>query len=116
MAQTKKNANTRQTEKIIKSVDSIPWKERRWGHALARNAINAKYKLGLGLPNWRKNPFRTFPQIHTKMTAILLAIVSLISNLCAPTDTKQIRNIAREAIEALRDIDGYPFSGQDVVP
>lgn len=50
------------------------------------------------------------------MIAILHAIISLISNLCAQTDIKQIRNIAREAIEALRDIDGYPFSGQDVVP
>lgn len=37
-----KNENTRQTEKIVKSLDSIPWKERRWGHALARNAINVK--------------------------------------------------------------------------
>ena len=28
----------------------IPWKERQWGHALARNTINAKQKLGLGAP------------------------------------------------------------------
>lgn len=37
-----KKANTRQTEKIAKSLDAIPWKDRPWGHALAQNAINAK--------------------------------------------------------------------------
>ena len=29
--------------KMIKSLDAIPWKERQWGHAMA------KQKLGLGL-------------------------------------------------------------------
>ena len=29
--------------KMIKSLDAIPWKERQWGHAMA------KKKLGLGL-------------------------------------------------------------------
>ena len=31
-----------------KSLDAIPWKERQWGHAVARNAIAAKSKLGMG--------------------------------------------------------------------
>jgi len=30
------------------SLDSIAWNKRQWGHALARNAINTKQKLGLG--------------------------------------------------------------------
>ena len=34
--------------KMVKSLDSIPWNKRQWGHALARNAINSKQKLGLG--------------------------------------------------------------------
>ena len=34
--------------KMVKSLDAIPWKERQWGHALARNVIDAKQKLGLG--------------------------------------------------------------------
>ena len=34
---------------MVKSLDAIPWKERQWGHTLARAAINTKQKLGLGL-------------------------------------------------------------------
>ena len=34
---------------MVKSLDAIPWKERQWGHALARTMINTKQKLGLGI-------------------------------------------------------------------
>ena len=34
--------------KMVKSLDAIPWKERQWGHAIARNAIATKAKIGLG--------------------------------------------------------------------
>ena len=34
--------------KMVAALDAIPRKERQWGHALARNTINAKQKLGLG--------------------------------------------------------------------
>ena len=34
--------------KMVKSLDAIPWKERQWGHTIARNAIAAKSKLGMG--------------------------------------------------------------------
>ena len=33
--------------KMVKALDAIPWKERQWGHAIARNAIAAKSKLGI---------------------------------------------------------------------
>ena len=36
--------------KMIKALDAIPWKQRQWGHAMARTMINTKQKLGLGLP------------------------------------------------------------------
>ena len=36
--------------KMVKSLDAIPWSERQWGHALARNVIDVKQKLGLGTP------------------------------------------------------------------
>ena len=43
--------------KMIKSLDAIPWKERQWGHAMARTLINTKQKLGTGSKNvkqrWR---------------------------------------------------------------
>ena len=39
---------------MVKALDSIPWKERQWGHTVARNAIAAKAKLGLGLKKTRK--------------------------------------------------------------
>ena len=35
--------------KMVKALDSIPWKERQWGHTVARNTIAAKAKLGLGV-------------------------------------------------------------------
>ena len=34
---------------MVKSLDANPWKERQWGHAMARAMINTKQKLGLGL-------------------------------------------------------------------
>ena len=43
--------------KMVKSLDAIPWKDRQWGHAVARNAIASKAKLGLGVKSkngkWR---------------------------------------------------------------
>ena len=36
--------------KMVKELDAIPYNERQWGHALARNVINTKQKLGLGVP------------------------------------------------------------------
>ena len=36
-------------KKMVKAPDAVPWKQRQWGHAAARNAINLKQKLGLGL-------------------------------------------------------------------
>ena len=36
-------------KKMVNSLDAIPWKERQWGHTLARTMINTKQKLGLGL-------------------------------------------------------------------
>ena len=41
--------------KMVKSLDSIPWKERQWGHAGIRNAIAAKQKLGFGIKQRTKN-------------------------------------------------------------
>nr|DAC81287.1 TPA_asm: PLA2X [Corynactis coral adintovirus] len=35
--------------KMVKTLDAIPWKDRQWGHAVARNAIAAKSKLGMGV-------------------------------------------------------------------
>ena len=34
---------------MVKALDAVPYKQRQWGHAAARNTINAKQKLGLGL-------------------------------------------------------------------
>ena len=36
-------------KKMVKSLDAIPWKDRQWGHAVARDAIASKAKLGLGV-------------------------------------------------------------------
>ena len=34
---------------MVKNLDAVPYKQRQWGHAAARHAINANQKLGLGL-------------------------------------------------------------------
>ena len=36
--------------KMVRALDKVPYNERQWGHWLARNAINTKQKLGLGVP------------------------------------------------------------------
>ena len=40
--------------RMVKSLDAIPWNERQWGHALARNVIDVKQKLGLGAKNGKR--------------------------------------------------------------
>lgn len=42
--------------KMVKALDAVPWKERLWGHWLARNTINAKRKVGLGQRVKKKRP------------------------------------------------------------
>lgn len=42
--------------KMVKVLDAVPWKERQWGHWLARNTINAKRKVGLGQRVKKKRP------------------------------------------------------------
>ena len=37
--------------KMAKPLEAIPWKDRQWGHALARSAIATKAKLGIGSKN-----------------------------------------------------------------
>ena len=34
---------------MVKSLDAVPYSERQWDHWLARNLINTKQKLGMGL-------------------------------------------------------------------
>ena len=36
-------------KKMIRALDAIPWKDRQWGHAVARNIIAAKSKVGIGI-------------------------------------------------------------------
>ena len=45
-----KKCKNKADRKMVKSLDAIPYKERQWGHWLARNAIDTKQKLGLGKP------------------------------------------------------------------
>ena len=44
-----KKCKNKADAKMVKALDSIPWKERQWGHAGVRNVIAAKQKLGLGI-------------------------------------------------------------------
>ena len=42
--------------KMVKALDAIPWKDRQWGHAIARNTIATKAKLGLGVKKKKTKP------------------------------------------------------------
>ena len=43
-----KECKHRADKQMVRALDAVPRKERRWGHWLARNTINTKRKLGLG--------------------------------------------------------------------
>ena len=49
-----KKCKNKADKKMVKSLDAVPYKQRQWGHAAARNAINAKQKLGLGFKKQKK--------------------------------------------------------------
>ena len=44
-----------QIKKMVRALDAVPWRERQWGHWLARNSINTKRKLGLGVKKNAQN-------------------------------------------------------------
>ena len=43
--------------KMVKALDAIPWKERQWGHTIARNAIATKAKIGFGQKKDNLKPY-----------------------------------------------------------
>ena len=45
----KRKCKNKADRKMVKSLDAIPYNERQGGHWLARNLINTKQKVGLGL-------------------------------------------------------------------
>ena len=53
-----RSVNIVQIKKMVRALDAVPWRERQWGHWLARNSINTKRKLGLGATtrNVKKTP------------------------------------------------------------
>ena len=58
---------------MVKALDSIPWKERQWGHTVARNAIAAKAKLGLGVKKQGKSKKRQKPLSEEENWQVKLA-------------------------------------------
>lgn len=47
--------------KMVAALDSIPWRKRQWGHAMARTMINTRQKLGMGGLNPPKTPLLETP-------------------------------------------------------
>ena len=60
-ARMTKNARYKADRKMVKALDSVPYNERQWGHWLARNMINTKQKLGLGLGKTKEDKKRERP-------------------------------------------------------
>ena len=50
-----KKCKNKADRKMVKALDATPWKDRQWGHFLARNIINTKQKLGLGVKKQGKS-------------------------------------------------------------
>ena len=44
-----KKCKNKADRKMVNALDATPWKDRQWAHWLARNMINTKQKLGLGV-------------------------------------------------------------------
>ena len=44
-----RKCKNKEDRKMVKALDNVPCNERQWGHWLARNVINTKQKLGLGV-------------------------------------------------------------------
>ena len=49
--------------KMVKALDVIPWKDRQWGHTVARNAIAIKSKLGMGVKKSKNGKSRRVKKI-----------------------------------------------------
>ena len=49
--------------KMVKALDAIPWKDRQWGHAVARNVIAAKSKIGMGVKKSKNGKSRRVKKI-----------------------------------------------------
>lgn len=45
MRKFKNNAD----RKMLRELDAIPWKDRQWGHTIAKNLITTKQKPRLGV-------------------------------------------------------------------
>ena len=52
--------------KMVKALDAIPWKDRQWGHAIARNTIATKAKLSLGVKKPKNVKSRRVKKIGKK--------------------------------------------------
>ena len=46
--ENEKNCKHKADKKMVRALDAVPWKQRQWGHAAAKNTINLKQRLGLG--------------------------------------------------------------------
>ena len=49
--------------KMVKALDAIPWKDRQWGHAVVRNVIAAKSKIGMGVKKSKNGKSRRVKKI-----------------------------------------------------
>jgi len=46
--ENEKNCKHKADKKMVTALDAVPWKQRQWGHAAARDTIILEQKLGLG--------------------------------------------------------------------
>ena len=67
-AGTIRSVKNRADKKMVRALDAVPWKERQWGHWLARNTINTKRKLGLGAGANKKRSKFTYREVARKIS------------------------------------------------
>ena len=54
---------------MVIELDAIPWKDRQWGHAIAKNRITTKQKLGLGVSKIGKRRWVKVVELNTWLTS-----------------------------------------------
>lgn len=107
---TKFGENEKKRWKQHAPLDSVPWKNRQWGHAVARNAINSKPKpAGLRYLEPRDTvtpvPKRNVGSPKQNITDLHFIKTWLYSLRCLRFLWKQknVRDIAREVVERFKE-------------
>ena len=98
--------------KMVKSLDSIAWNKRQWGHALARNVLNSKQNLAwvtiikrdtkVQINIWTCQSLFAY---YKNMIVSFHFIALLVNEYFTPEWQKNVRDITREVVVSMLEAD-----------